>query len=115
MAAPGAATLVERNGNGDSADEAVVADGEPAAETGTNVWPDATAEAAFIAEQRDQGDPVAVVAASEAGEETESAGTLPALADLVQQIPAETREVVDKLFRAKFTTVKRVPKKSLKA
>ncbi|MBS0662767.1 MAG: hypothetical protein JSR48_05850 [Verrucomicrobia bacterium] len=81
----------------------------------TNVWPDASAEAAFMAEQREQGEPVVVAAPSEAAEETESSTPLPSLADLIAQIPAETREVMDELFRAKFTTVKRVPKKSLKA
>lgn len=89
--------------------------GESAADSGTNVWPDASAEAAFIAEQKEQGEPVAVAAGTDAAEETESSTPLPALADLIQQIPAETREVMDDLFRAKFTTVKRVPKKSLKS
>jgi hypothetical protein len=32
----------------------------------------------------------------------------------VKRIPPEVREVLDDLFRAKFTAVRRVPKKSLK-
>ncbi|HET7536190.1 MAG TPA: hypothetical protein VFJ90_07040 [Candidatus Didemnitutus sp.] len=42
-------------------------------------------------------------------------GPLPPLDDLVQRIPAPTRELIDELFRAKFVTVKRVPKSALKA
>ncbi|MBI2516754.1 MAG: hypothetical protein HYV95_07535 [Opitutae bacterium] len=41
-------------------------------------------------------------------------GDLPPLDDLVQRIPAATRELIDELFRAKFITVKRVPKSALK-
>jgi len=33
----------------------------------------------------------------------------------VNRIPAETRELLDELFRVKFTTVRRVKKKDLKA
>ncbi|MFI5335641.1 MAG: hypothetical protein ACHQ5A_02580 [Opitutales bacterium] len=39
---------------------------------------------------------------------------LPALDGLVQRIPAEAREVMEELFRAKFVTVKRVPRSALK-
>ena len=34
--------------------------------------------------------------------------------ELVKRIPAETRELLDELFRVKFTIVRRVPKNALK-
>jgi hypothetical protein len=46
--------------------------------------------------------------------EEASSTTLPALDDLVQRIPLEVRDVLEDLFRARFVTVKRVPKKALK-
>lgn len=54
-------------------------------------------------------------------EKTESEDTdedskpLPKLDELVNRIPAETRELLDELFRAKFTTVRRVKKRDLKS
>ena len=50
----------------------------------------------------------------EATEETDTKG-LPALEDLVKKISPEARELLDELFRAKFTGVKRVPAKALKS
>jgi hypothetical protein len=47
------------------------------------------------------------------GEETESKN-LPPLDDLVQRIPPGVRETLDDLFRARFTTVRRVSKKAFK-
>jgi hypothetical protein len=35
--------------------------------------------------------------------------TLPPLDELVARIPAPVREILDDLFRARFTTVRRVP------
>ncbi|MEI7553278.1 MAG: hypothetical protein WCL24_13205 [Verrucomicrobiota bacterium] len=101
---------------GGAADEAVVAEpvGAAALENGANVWPDETAEVAFFAEQREQGAPVAATRAVEAVQELETKGTLPALDELVQRIPAAARELMDELFRAKFIAVKRVPKAALK-
>ena len=40
---------------------------------------------------------------------------LPKLDELVSRIPAETRELLDELFRAKFTTVRRIKQTDLKA
>ena len=40
--------------------------------------------------------------------------SLPPMEDLVKRIPAETRELMEELFRARFVTVKRVPKSALK-
>jgi hypothetical protein len=39
---------------------------------------------------------------------------LPPLDDLVQRIPAEVRDLLEELYRVKFTTVRRVPAKNLK-
>jgi len=39
---------------------------------------------------------------------------LPALQTLVDRIPTDAKEVLEELFRAKFYTVKRVPKTALK-
>ena len=40
---------------------------------------------------------------------------LPPLDDLVQRIPAPTRALIDELFRAKFVTVKRLPRSAFKS
>jgi hypothetical protein len=101
------------------------AKGEPATEMsdvaasteGGNVWPDEAAESAFLAEARTHGEPSMVIptGTAEPEEENEADGRkLPPLDDLVKRIPPEVREVLDDLFRAKFTAVRRVPKKSLK-
>ena len=88
----------------------------PPIENGANVWPDESAESAFIAEARQRGEPVAATKATvEIAEEKEAdKKALPALADLMQRLSPEVRETLDDLFRAKFTTVRRVPKKALK-
>jgi hypothetical protein len=39
---------------------------------------------------------------------------LPALDELVERIPADVRDTLEDLFRAKFVKVARVPKKALK-
>ncbi len=44
----------------------------------------------------------------------EDALPLPKLEDLVQKLPADTREVLEDLFRVRFVSVKRVPKSALK-
>ena len=106
----GAASEVAKPAAGEAPDEGLM---EMAGETGTSNWPDESAEALFRAETRERGEPdlpAGVIA--EAPEETDAKG-LPALEDLVKRIPAETRELMDELFRAKFTTVKRVPAKAL--
>lgn len=80
----------------------------------TNVWPDEAAEAAFIAEARGRGEKVVPVAPEVIEEAEDSRGALPPLDELVQRIPAETRELLDELFRAKFIAVRRVRKSDLK-
>ena len=100
----------------EDASEAVAATEPPAVENGTNVWPDENAEAAFIAEARQRGEPAAATTATaELIEEKEDdKKTLPPLAELVKRLSPEVRETLDDLFRARFTTVRRVPKKVLK-
>jgi hypothetical protein len=76
-------------------------------------WPDDTAEAAFLAEARERGEvPVPAKAREEIAEETD-ARPLPALEGLVQRLPAEVRETLEDLFRARFVRVTRVPRKAL--
>jgi hypothetical protein len=85
--------------------------GEPAAGN----WPDESAESAFRAESRERGEPeLPAGLIVDATEETDTKG-LPALEDLVKRISPEARELLDELFRAKFTGVKRVPAKALKS
>ena len=93
------------------AEEAVAA----TPEAGASAWPDEAAETAFRAEAIERGEPDTIVAtATEATEETDTKG-LPALEELVKRISPEARELLDELFRAKFTSVKRVPAKALKS
>jgi hypothetical protein len=96
--------------------EAVAAAAQPALENGANVWPDETAEAAFIADARQRGEPVRAAATTiQAVEEKEDLKrALPPLADLVSRLSPEVRETLDDLFRVKFTSVRRVPKSVLK-
>lgn len=84
-----------------------------ALENGANVWPDESAEVAFLSEARERGEPVVPAAAVEAVEEAETKA-LPSLDELVKRLPAEVRDTLEDLFRAKFITVRRVPKKALK-
>jgi hypothetical protein len=82
---------------------------------GAPVGPTDGEEAAFLSEQRERGElPSAPVAKLAAAEEPDDKSPLPPLDDLVNRIPAETRQLMDELFRAKFVTVKRVPRSALK-
>jgi hypothetical protein len=76
---------------------------------------DEAAESAFLAEARDRGEVTKPRAESavDAVDEIDSK-PLPALDDLVAKIPADVREALEDLFRARFVAVKRVPKKALK-
>jgi hypothetical protein len=74
-------------------------------------WPGVTDEASFLADQRVQG---IIPPAGPASEPTDLS-PLPSLEELVQRIPVEARVALDDLFRAKFSGVRRVSKKSLKA
>ena len=55
----------------------------------------------------------ATPAAVEAAEESD-VKALPKLDDLVNRIPADVRDSLEELFRAKFVRVQRVPKRVLK-
>lgn len=75
--------------------------------------PSADEEAAFLAQERENGySPVPV--ATRAVVEEERTGELPPLEDLVKRIPMPTRDLMEELFRAKFVTVKRIPTSALK-
>ena len=78
--------------------------------------PGEEAEAAFLAEARERGEDMAFVAAAlAAAESEEEKGALPPLEELVQKLPAELRDTLDDLFRAKFVKVIRVRKRDLPA
>ena len=87
---------------------------------GAPVGPADGEEAAFLAEQREHGysAPANGRAANGTGagasDDPEDKAPLPPLDDLVNRIPAGTRQLMDELFRARFVTVKRVPKSALK-
>ena len=68
-------------------------------------------EAAMLTELRARGEPAFTPPPAE-GEAPK--GKLPPLEELVGRIPAETRQLLDELFRARFTEVRRVPAKALK-
>jgi len=78
-------------------------------------WPDESVESAFLAEARDRGEPIARARAQEDIADETDAKALPPLSELVNRIPAEVREALEDLFRARFVTVKRVPKRALKS
>jgi len=78
--------------------------------------PGEEAEEAFRAESRERGEDVASVAAAlAAAESEEEKSALPPLEELVQKLPAELRDTLDDLFRAKFVKVIRVRKTDLPA
>jgi len=68
-------------------------------------WPDAGEESAYLSEAGGRAAAQALPA-----ERTPAAQEkLPALDDLVARVPANIRAVLDDLFRAKFTGVRRMP------
>lgn len=77
-----------------------------------NAWPDETAESAFRSDARARGETV-TTAAVEIVEET-STKALPPLEELVKRLPPAVHEALENLFRAKFITVRRIPKQALK-
>ena len=94
--------------------EPMAANGIAALPTDENApWPGMADEASFLAEQRVQGIAPSAATAGLANKPTDLS-PLPSLEELVQRIPADARAVLDELFRAKFTGVRRVSKKSLK-
>jgi hypothetical protein len=83
-------------------------------DVGAPIWPDESVESAFLAEARDRGEKVALPKAPEEVADERDTAPLPPLNELVERIPAEVRDVLDELFRARFVTVKRIPKSALK-
>jgi len=83
-------------------------------EAGGSTWPDESAELEYLSEARDRGEQVGTPAAKEEARDEVDAKALPPLDELVERIPPEVREILDDLFRAKFTKVRRIPRKALK-
>lgn len=105
--------------NEDETSEAVPASAAPNADEGGflddgPVWPSEAAESAFRAEARESGEEVAVEAALDSAEAEEDKKALPALGELMPNIPEPVRETLEELFRAKFVRVMRVRKKDLR-
>ncbi|MEO7412007.1 MAG: hypothetical protein ABIZ81_01505, partial [Opitutaceae bacterium] len=105
-------------------EESVAADSSARSLNGTdsesiNVWPDETAEASFMAEARERGETLSPAPAARSPESDELAErdpkNLPGLDELVGRLSPELRETLDDLFRAKFTSVRRLPVKAFKS
>jgi hypothetical protein len=87
----------------------------PSTDQSAPIGPSAEEEAAFLSSERENGGsalaaptvPAALYADDEKGE-------LPPMEDLVKRIPAHARDLIEDLFRARFVTVKRIPKTALK-
>ncbi|MEO7600549.1 MAG: hypothetical protein ABIV50_16575 [Opitutus sp.] len=79
-----------------------------------NAWPDDAAEASFLSGSRESGTVPSAPALAEAVPAIASK-PLPRLDELVERIPTESRELLEELFRAKFTTVRRVKVTDLKS
>jgi len=74
--------------------------------------PSSEEEATFLAQEREMGNVTpALMHVEKAPEER---GELPPMEDLVKRIPMPTRDLMEELFRAKFVTVKRLPRSALK-
>ncbi|MBL9214347.1 MAG: hypothetical protein JNG83_02605 [Opitutaceae bacterium] len=84
----------------------------PPDDDGAPVGPTAEEESAFLAEQRLDG--AVPVAAPAAGADEENGAPLPPMDELVNRIPAPVREAMEELFRARFVTVRRLPKSAMK-
>ena len=98
----------------ESGDTEAGAQRPPPPESVATPMPGEEAEAAFLAEARERGEDVASVAAAlAAAESEEEKGALPPLEELIQKLPAELRETLDDLFRAKFVRAIRIRKKDL--
>lgn len=96
----------------DSEEEAAVAT-TPTIEDSPSAEFDEAAESAFLAEAKDRGEAVVPKPAAEVEEGNPKA--LPPLDELVKKIPPEVRDALEDLFRARFVSVKRFPKKALKS
>jgi hypothetical protein len=75
------------------------------------VGPSSEEEAAFLASESGGETVRREPSSSQTEEET---GDLPPMEDLITRIPGAARELMEELFRARFITVKRIPKTALK-
>jgi hypothetical protein len=83
-------------------------------EDGGASWPDEAAESSFLSEARERGESTAPVKPRDEVTDGTDSKPLPALDELVERIPANVRETLDDLFRVRYTTVRRIPRKALK-
>ena len=109
----GGATNTPDDGMGATARDAGLPDDDGPA------WPDAVAESAYLREQSAGGGMFAGADAkpSRSGGEDEADSAadkgreLPSLDGLSERVPAESRALLEELFRARFVRVERIPKK----
>jgi hypothetical protein len=74
-----------------------------------------SAESEFLAEARSRGEPLSPTkTSSRAVAEEVDSKSLPAMEDLVKRIPPDIRTILEELFRAKFISVRKLPKSALK-
>ena len=83
-----------------------------AVDSGAPIGPGEAEESAFLVEQQQASPPKPVAISPAQGDERTV--PLPPMDELIQRIPASTRELIDQLFRAKFVTVKRMPASAFK-
>ncbi len=69
-------------------------------------------EAAFLAQESEMG--IVTPALMHVESPPIEKGDFPPMEDLVKRIPMPTRDLMEELFRAKFITVRRMPRDALK-
>ena len=99
-------------------EDAASIDGGGASDEDGPRWPDEASEASFLSDQPPRLVEISVPVTKNS-KETENGGAepeipLPPLQSLIDRIPAEARETLDELFRARFVSVKRVQQENLK-
>jgi hypothetical protein len=77
--------------------------------------PSAEEEAALLAADRGSEEFYGQVPKADSLEPAAPEESLPPMEDLVKRIPGPARALVEELFRARFVTVKRVPRSALKS
>lgn len=93
---------------------AALAGGAPAEAGDADMeWPDDTEESAFLSESASRGEPAAPLAGRAAIQVT--GDKLPALDELVAKVPPQVAALLDELFRAKFTGVRKIAEVSAAA
>jgi hypothetical protein len=79
------------------------------------VGPSAEEEAAMLSQDRGSEEFYGQPPKAENLEPETEGASLPPMEDLVKRIPLPTRDLLEELFRARFVTVKRIPKAALKS